>query len=97
MDQFGELDRQIDQLMERETASLAELRNLLLEIEEFINSEHYQSLSIEERNRLQTARKEVVGRIQQDENGESAAAQPAAAMIRSAMLSVSRWMAANCT
>ena len=51
MDQFDQLERQIADIIEREAVSLAELRNLLLEIDEFINSDPYHALSIEERSR----------------------------------------------
>jgi tetratricopeptide (TPR) repeat protein len=70
MSPFDALEKQIAQLNSRESASLAELRNGLLEIEEFINSDEYQALSLEERNQLQTARKELMQRIQQQESPE---------------------------
>lgn len=67
MNPFEELARQIQQLRERPTASQADRRNLLLEIEEFINSENYQSLSPDDRNLLQSARSELLSMIQQQD------------------------------
>jgi len=79
MSPFEALESQIEQLRSRETATLVEKRNLLLEVEEFINSPDYQALSPDERNRLQQARKDLLALIQQEEaDGESAVppAQP---------------------
>jgi tetratricopeptide (TPR) repeat protein len=64
MDSFNTLEKQIEQVQSRDSADLVDKRNLLLEIEEFINSEDYQSLSLEERNRLQAARKDLMAEIQ---------------------------------
>ena len=79
MSPFEALESQIEQLRSRETVTLVEKRNLLLEVEEFINSPDYQALSPDERNRLQQARKDLLVLIQQEEaDGESAVppAQP---------------------
>ena len=79
MSPFEALESQIEQLRSRETVTLVEKRNLLLEIEEFINSPDYQALSPDERNRLQQARKDLLALIQQEKaDGESAVppAQP---------------------
>ncbi len=73
MNPFEALENQIDQLTSRDSASLVEMRNLLLEIEEFISSEDYQSLSPDERSRLQAARKDLMTRMQTQENGEEGA------------------------
>ena len=51
--------------------------SLLLEVEEFINSPDYQSLSPDERNRLQLARKDLLMLVQQQES-EGESTQPAA-------------------
>jgi len=67
MNAFDTLETQIEQLRNLTSASLAERRNLLLEIEEFINSEDYQALSPDERNRLQTARKDLIMQVQEQE------------------------------
>jgi tetratricopeptide (TPR) repeat protein len=79
MSPFEALESQIEQLRSREKVTLVEKRNLLLEVEEFINSPDYQALSPDERNRLQQARKDLLALIQQEEaDGESAVppAQP---------------------
>ncbi len=68
MSPFDTLIGQIEQLHNRATVSLVERRNLLLEIEEFISSEEYQNLSADERNQIQTARKELIALIQQQDS-----------------------------
>jgi len=74
MSSYEDLDRQIEQFRSRDSATLVDLRNLLLEIEEFINSEGYQALSPAERSQLQSARKDLIQSIQGQEGG---ADQPA--------------------
>jgi tetratricopeptide (TPR) repeat protein len=74
MSSYDDLDRQIEQLRSRDSTTLVDLRNLLLEIEEFINSEDYQALSPAERSQLQSARKELIQSIQVQEGGTN---QPA--------------------
>lgn len=64
------LNRQIDELLNREDASPAELRTLMLEIEEFISSDEYSALKPKQRSQLQSARKDLLTRIQQQDNGE---------------------------
>src|SRR4030066_67255 len=66
------LESQIEQLSQREPASLVERRNLLLEIDEFLSSEDYMDLNQEQRGRLQAARKDLVSAIQQQESQEQA-------------------------
>ncbi len=70
MNPFDVLETQIEQLRNQTSASLTDRRNLLLEIEEFINSEDYQALSPDERNRLQTARKDLITQVQ-EQSGNS--------------------------
>jgi tetratricopeptide (TPR) repeat protein len=65
MSPFDELERQIEQLRSRSTASQGERRSLLLEIEEFISSEDYQSLAPDERQRIQSARKELIALLEE--------------------------------
>ncbi len=77
MSHFDELLAQLEQLQNRDAADLVDQRSLLLEIEEFISSEVYQSLSSEERSQLQASRKELISLIQQREReGEIAAQAP---------------------
>src|SRR3990172_7098642 len=75
MSLFDELLAQIEQLHARDTADLVDRRSLLLEIEEFISSAAYESLSSEERGRLQASRKELIALIQQGEGEWQGAAQ----------------------
>jgi tetratricopeptide (TPR) repeat protein len=79
MDPFDTLERQIEQVRGHDSADLVDKRNLLLEIEEFISSEDYQSLSLEERSRLQAARKDLMSEIQpeSEDGGHEQAAAPA--------------------
>ena len=71
MNLYDELNRQIEQLRNRESATLVDLRNLLLEIEEFLSSQDYQALPPDERSQLQSARKDLIQMIQQQEGGAS--------------------------
>jgi tetratricopeptide (TPR) repeat protein len=67
MNPFETLESQIEQIIGDDSASLVDRRNLLLEIEEFISSEDYQSLAPDERTRVQAARKELIRLVQQSE------------------------------
>jgi tetratricopeptide (TPR) repeat protein len=72
MSPYDSLVKQIEEIKSREAVSLVEARNLLLEVEEFISSDDYQALTSDERNTIQTARKELIALVQQLENdGES--------------------------
>ncbi|HZD57182.1 MAG TPA: hypothetical protein VE136_10690 [Anaerolineales bacterium] len=71
MSSLDALQAQIDQLLDHDSASLIEKRNLLLEIEEFLSSEDYQALSPDERSHLQTARRDLLADIQQQEDEEA--------------------------
>jgi tetratricopeptide (TPR) repeat protein len=72
MSPYEELEHQIEQLRARENVTLVEKRHLLLEVEEFINSPDYQTLSVDARNRLQQARKDLLLLVQQqDTDGEN--------------------------
>ena len=64
MREFDQLIEDIDRLSVQDSTSLADLRNALLEIEEVINSEDYLTLSLDERNRLQTARRDLMELIE---------------------------------
>jgi tetratricopeptide (TPR) repeat protein len=77
MNPFEELAQQIQQLRQRSAPSQVDQRNLLLEIEEFINSENYQAISSDERNLLQTARNELITAIQQGADEAESSGQPA--------------------
>ncbi len=64
------LENKVNLLLSQESPSLAELRNLMLEIDEFINSPDYQTLAIDGRGRLQNIRRELRARIRQIEDEE---------------------------
>lgn len=69
---FNEIEKQYQELQGRTSASVVDLRHLLLDIEELINSPDYQTLALEQRSSLQGIRKELMQRIQQQENGSAA-------------------------
>ena len=71
MNPLDTLGKQIEQIQAQDTASLAELRSLLLEIEEFIQSQDYPALSSDQRNYIQTARKEIMSRLEGQEVSEA--------------------------
>jgi len=75
MSLFDELITHIEQLQNRDAADLVDQRSLLLEVEEYISSDAYQSLSSEQRNRLQASRKELIALIQQGESESEGALQ----------------------
>jgi len=75
MNSFNEIEKQVQELQDRSSASLVDLRHLLLDIEELVNSPDYQTLAVDQRNTLQVARKELMLRIQQQENGGAAPAK----------------------
>jgi tetratricopeptide (TPR) repeat protein len=68
MKPFDSLEHQLENLRQQNSASLVEIRNLLLEVEEFIDSDDYRTLAPDERLRLQDARKELISTIEQREN-----------------------------
>jgi tetratricopeptide (TPR) repeat protein len=67
MTQMNELLERLEGLRDQEAPSLVELRNVMLEVDEFINSDEYQSLSLQDRSVLQSARKELRQLIRQQE------------------------------
>ena len=84
MNHFDELAQQIQQSRQRGTTNPVDQRNLLLEIEEFINSENYPALTSDERNLLQNARNELITLIQQgtaegENSGQTSAPEAQAA------------------
>jgi len=73
---FESLVNQIDEFNHLDSVTPVAMRNLLLEIEEFLGSEGYLALSPQERNRVQAARKEIIARIEEVEAaGKGTAAQ----------------------
>jgi tetratricopeptide (TPR) repeat protein len=75
MNPFDSIENQIKNLRQQDAVSLVEIRNLLLEIEEFIDSDDYQSLTPDQRARLQDARKELIGDIEKQGGGNEASGQ----------------------
>ncbi len=74
-DQFDLIERQYRELQDNPTAGVVDLRHLLLDIEELVSSPDYQNLALDQRNSLQAARKELLQRIQEQENGSAAVAE----------------------
>src|SRR4030042_5675477 len=59
-------------LIEQENPPLIDLRNILLEVEDFINSSNYQDSSAEERNLLQEFRQNLKSRLSDHEEQREA-------------------------
>ncbi|HWQ84927.1 MAG TPA: hypothetical protein VN363_10190 [Anaerolineales bacterium] len=75
MNPFDALERQIESIRQENSTSLIEVRNLLLEIEEFIDSADYQTLPPDRRQWLQDARKELIATID-EQTGSDQPADP---------------------
>lgn len=90
MNHFDELAQQIQQSRQRGTTNPVDQRNLLLEIEEYINSENYPALTSDERDLLQTARNELITLIQRgtaegESSGQTTALEAQAAQSETAV------------
>ncbi len=72
MNSFDEIEKQYQELQDNSSASVVDLRHLLLEIEDLVNSNDYQSLALDQRGTLQARRKDLMARIQLLENGAAA-------------------------
>jgi len=72
---FDEIEKQYQELQGHSSASVVDLRHLLLDIEELVSSPEYQILTLDQRNTLQERRKELMRRIQQQENGGTTPAE----------------------
>jgi tetratricopeptide (TPR) repeat protein len=75
MNSFDEIEKQYQELQDRSSASVVDLRHLLLDIEELVSSPDYQTLALDQRSTLQARRKELMRRIQQQENGGAVPAE----------------------
>jgi len=75
MNPFDEIEKQYQELQDRSSTGVVDLRHLLLDIEELVSSPDYQTLALDQRSTLQARRKELMQRIQEQENGEEAAAE----------------------
>ncbi|HEX6305458.1 MAG TPA: hypothetical protein VFZ76_14785 [Anaerolineales bacterium] len=71
MSDFDQIIEKFDQLVNQDGVNLVELRNLLLEFEDFINSQAYLSLASEDRNRVQDARRDIKAKIEQLKEDQS--------------------------
>lgn len=69
---FDLIQKQYQEQQANADTSVVDLRHLLLDIEELINSPDYQNLTLDQRNSLQANRKELLRRIQEQENGGAA-------------------------
>src|SRR4030043_1194323 len=69
MNSFNEIEKRYQELQDYPPASLVDLRQLLLDIEEVVSSPDYQTLALDQRSTIQAARKELMQRIRQQENG----------------------------
>jgi tetratricopeptide (TPR) repeat protein len=74
---FEELAAKIESLRGKEAAELVEFRRLMLEIDEFISSDEYAELPLDERTIIQGARKELKITIRQKEDEEELSAASA--------------------
>lgn len=70
MTNIGEFEEKLAVLVEDDEAGLNDLRNLMLEFEEFIGSDEYPALSLQDRGRIQEMRKALRARIRQREDEE---------------------------
>lgn len=75
MNSFDLIEKQYQELQDNPSASVVELRHLLLEIEDLVSSPDYQDLVLDQRNTLQERRKELLRRLQEQENGNAAVAE----------------------
>jgi tetratricopeptide (TPR) repeat protein len=73
MNSFYEIEKQYQELQDNSSATLVDLRHLLLDIEELVSSPDYPALALDQRGTLQAARKELMRRIQEQENGSAPA------------------------
>lgn len=65
MSNFDQIIEKFDHVINQDGANLVELRNLLLEFEDYVSSEPYLALASEERNRVQDARRDLKAMIEQ--------------------------------
>jgi tetratricopeptide (TPR) repeat protein len=75
MNSFDLLEKKYLELINNQNANVVDLRHLLLDIEELVSSPDYQNLTLDQRNFIQASRKELMRRIQGQENGTNAPAE----------------------
>ncbi|NJD60694.1 MAG: hypothetical protein FIA98_14975 [Anaerolineae bacterium] len=69
---LSQIEKQYQELTTNATSSIVDMRHILLDIEELVNSEAYQSLTPDEKTALQAWRKDLMARIQDQEDGDKA-------------------------
>ncbi len=67
---LNQIEKDFQELTSNEIASVVDMRHILLDIEELVNSEAYPNLTSDERASLQAWRKDLILRIQVQENGD---------------------------
>jgi tetratricopeptide (TPR) repeat protein len=72
MNLFDSIEKRYQDLRDAPSANVVELRHLLLDIDELLSSADYQEMATDQRSTLQSIRKELLHRISQEENGNSA-------------------------
>jgi tetratricopeptide (TPR) repeat protein len=77
MNRFEDITSALEQINEQESVDLVDLRKIMIEIEEFVNSDQYSTLSIEQRGQMQEARKTLRARIQESEAQDTSVASEA--------------------
>ena len=75
MNSFDLIEKQYQELQNIPSTTVVDLRHLLLDIEELVSAPDYQNLTLDQRSTLQARRKELMQRIQEQENGGATAAE----------------------
>ena len=68
---FDSIEKKYQELRDSPSASPVDLRHLLLDLEELVSSPDYQNLTLDQRKTLQAERKELIQRLQEQENGSA--------------------------
>jgi predicted component of type VI protein secretion system len=78
MSRVETFENRVNDLLIQENPTLADMRRVMLEIDDYLNSAEYPSLSVDERSRLQTARKDLKARLRRREDAAARTAARAA-------------------
>jgi len=70
MSRVETFENRVNDLLVQENPALADMRRVMLEIDDYLNSAEYPSLSVDERSRLQSARKDLKARLRRQEDAE---------------------------
>jgi tetratricopeptide (TPR) repeat protein len=70
MNRVESIENRVNNLLIQNEPPLAELRRLMLEIDDFMHLPDFQELSLDDRNRVQNIRKDLKARIRQQEDDE---------------------------